>query len=523
MSQPTNPSNPMKPEDAARIQSTQTLEGKDAAAGSFPARAQAAAAKNVNTGTVPDTFGQATNNAAGDGSSTNGTQPNAQWTAGNPCPSGQRSANTGNSGYWFQADGVVYDDMLPHPMTPQAAAHIQSEAARRGEDTSHGSFASRAMAAAAHNVAMGIVPACNPTSKPQQGNPHGPNPGPNPTQSGQNPQQADPAQSQQGQQPTQGNHPQGQGQPTIQGSSSQGGSSRRNQSGFWHQQGETVYRDMLPNPMTPHAAAIIQSESARRGEDIGHGSFAARAQEGAAHNVQMGVFTSAQSGQGTYWDVQNGIIYDDMSPNPMTPEAAAHIMSEASKRGEDTSHGSFSARAHAAAVHNVQSGLVQHRAAVNNRSAGGAWRYGATWDRDQGGTTYRDMLPNPMTPEAAAHIQSESTRRGEEIGPGSFAARAQAAAAHNVAMGIVKPMSRGTGGQQQHPQGGQGQSVGGIQRQAAGGMSSNPSSGGSQSAPAPTGQQGPTPSGAGASGDQSQDPKLGAGATVQLPGSGMEM
>nr|VWP01547.1 Hormone-sensitive lipase [Ganoderma boninense] len=42
----------MTPSDAARIQSTQTKAGNDAGKGSFPARAQSAAAKNT-AGSAP--------------------------------------------------------------------------------------------------------------------------------------------------------------------------------------------------------------------------------------------------------------------------------------------------------------------------------------------------------------------------------------------------------------------------------------------------------------------------------------
>ncbi|TFK39267.1 hypothetical protein BDQ12DRAFT_722645 [Crucibulum laeve] len=43
---------PIKPTDAARIQSTQAKAGADTGKSSFPARAQAGAANNVNKGTV---------------------------------------------------------------------------------------------------------------------------------------------------------------------------------------------------------------------------------------------------------------------------------------------------------------------------------------------------------------------------------------------------------------------------------------------------------------------------------------
>ena len=44
---------PMTSEDAARIQSSGDKSGKDTGKGSFPAKAQSAAAKNVNEGIVP--------------------------------------------------------------------------------------------------------------------------------------------------------------------------------------------------------------------------------------------------------------------------------------------------------------------------------------------------------------------------------------------------------------------------------------------------------------------------------------
>ena len=47
----------MTPDDAARIQKANALGGGDVGKGSFPARAQKAAAKNVNTGEVPSSGG----------------------------------------------------------------------------------------------------------------------------------------------------------------------------------------------------------------------------------------------------------------------------------------------------------------------------------------------------------------------------------------------------------------------------------------------------------------------------------
>ena len=54
---------------------------------------------------------------------------------------------------------------------------------------------------------------------------------------------------------------------------------------------------------------------------------------------------------------------------------------------------------------------------------------------------------NPMTSEAAARIQSTQAKTGKEMGSGGFAARAQAAAAHNV-QGAAQHGSASKGGGQ---------------------------------------------------------------------------
>ncbi|KAI6248081.1 hypothetical protein HI914_03452 [Erysiphe necator] len=48
----------MTPKDASRIQSATAKAGADTGSGSFPARAQSAAANNVNTGRCQDNCGQ---------------------------------------------------------------------------------------------------------------------------------------------------------------------------------------------------------------------------------------------------------------------------------------------------------------------------------------------------------------------------------------------------------------------------------------------------------------------------------
>ncbi|KAJ3722495.1 hypothetical protein EV361DRAFT_967129 [Lentinula raphanica] len=49
------PKNPMTPAAASRVQSTQAKAGGDTGKNSFPARAQGAAATNVNKGVVGET------------------------------------------------------------------------------------------------------------------------------------------------------------------------------------------------------------------------------------------------------------------------------------------------------------------------------------------------------------------------------------------------------------------------------------------------------------------------------------
>jgi len=62
---------PMNPASASKIQSTQAKAAKPTGTGSFPARAQSAAATNVNKGIVPavDAPAKAASATAGSGSS----------------------------------------------------------------------------------------------------------------------------------------------------------------------------------------------------------------------------------------------------------------------------------------------------------------------------------------------------------------------------------------------------------------------------------------------------------------------
>ncbi|KAL3418935.1 hypothetical protein PVAG01_09156 [Phlyctema vagabunda] len=70
MSSTNQPKNPMTSDAASRIQSSNAKSGNDTGAGSFPARAQAAAAHNANTAT---SAGAASNGTHGT-SATNGSK-----------------------------------------------------------------------------------------------------------------------------------------------------------------------------------------------------------------------------------------------------------------------------------------------------------------------------------------------------------------------------------------------------------------------------------------------------------------
>ncbi|KAI1437167.1 hypothetical protein GGR50DRAFT_116188 [Xylaria sp. CBS 124048] len=59
------PDKPMTPEDASRIQSSQAKNGRDMASGGFAARAQAAAARNVNSGAVAGQGGRVGQGSSG--------------------------------------------------------------------------------------------------------------------------------------------------------------------------------------------------------------------------------------------------------------------------------------------------------------------------------------------------------------------------------------------------------------------------------------------------------------------------
>ena len=149
------------------------------------------------------------------------------------------------------------------------------------------------------------------------------------------------------------------------------------------------------NPMTKEDASRIQSAEAKQhGGGVPKGSFASRAQSTAdkrAGNIHETDKLGSQSG--------------GEPKNPMTPEAASRIQSaEAKQHGGGVPKGSFASRAQSTA--DKRAGNIHETDKLGSQSGG--------------------EPKNPMTQEAASHIQSaEAKQHGGGVPEGSFASSAQ--------------------------------------------------------------------------------------------------